>query len=86
MASKVQEYEAIYICIIVFGQKLYLIVYNIRYLFRVTISVTQRHDQKQRKRKGFTWLRLNTFLITERNQNRNSNKPGTWRQKLMQRP
>ena len=51
-------------------------------LVRVTIAVMKHHDQSNLGRKGFIGL----HCIIRRSQDRNSNRAGTRRQELMQRP
>jgi hypothetical protein len=49
---------------------------------RVTIAVVKH----ARGRRGLTWLLLPYLFIIKGSQDRNSNRAGTWRQELMQRP
>jgi hypothetical protein len=54
---------------------------------RVTIAVIKYHDKKQvGERKVYLLYTFVSMFVTTGNQDRNSNRAGTWRQKLMQRP
>jgi hypothetical protein len=58
-------------------------------LVRVTIAVMKHLDQKIKKKAswvGKVYLVYTTDSSTEGSQGRNSSRPGTWRQELMQRP
>jgi hypothetical protein len=58
-------------------------------LVTVSFTVMKHHGQSNLGRKGFIWLTFFFFIpqfITEGNQDRNSNRAGSWRQELMQRP
>ena len=56
-------------------------------LVRVTIAVMKLHDLKKvgGKKDLFPYISIALFIIEGR-QDRNSNRTGTWRQELMQRP
>jgi hypothetical protein len=56
-------------------------------LIRVTTAMMKYHDQKQVREERSYLTYTSTFLfIIEGNQERNINREGTWRQKLLQRP
>jgi hypothetical protein len=57
-------------------------------LVRVSIAVIKHHDQKKQLGEERVYFPDASTIqsITERSQGRNSNRAGTWRQELMQRP
>jgi type VI protein secretion system component Hcp len=54
---------------------------------RVAIALTKQHDQNEieEKRVYLAYTSI-TLFITKRNQERNSNWAGSWRQKLIWKP
>jgi hypothetical protein len=56
-------------------------------LVRVTIAVMKYHDQSNLEGKWvyLAYTSISLFIIKE-SQDKNSNREGTWRQELMQRP
>ena len=57
------------------------------YLGKVTIALRGHQDPKQTGEERVCLVYASTSLfITEESQGRNSNRAGTWRQELMQRP
>ena len=56
-------------------------------LVRVSIAVMKHHDQKASWRgKGLFGLHFHIAVHIEGSQDRNTNRTGTWKQELMQRP
>ena len=52
---------------------------------RVSIAAAKQHEQSKYWRKGPFWLTLQQHFVIEGDQDRNSNRIGTWRQELVQR-
>ena len=53
---------------------------------RVFIAAMKQYDQKQAREEGVHLTYTNILFILKGSQGRNSNRAGTWRQELMQRP
>jgi hypothetical protein len=55
-------------------------------LVRVNNASTKHHEQKAWEERIYLVHTYIALVITEGSQDRNSNRAGTWRQELMQRP
>jgi hypothetical protein len=49
------------------------------YCLRVILAVMKHHDQRNLEKKGFIQLGSTSLFITERSQDKNSKRAGSWR-------